>query len=229
MTLSALSLLAVAWPFFIAGLVGGWHCVGMCGGIVGALTAGSAPRLSLHLAYNSGRSISYVIAGALAGAAGSSSMILAEGFPLRLFLFIFANILILLMGAYLLGAGRALIWLERPGQRLWRLIQPWGRRFIPARHPGQALFLGLIWGWLPCGLVYVALASALASGSSLAGASIMLAFALGTLPNLLLTAFLFTRLRAWTNHPLFRKTAGILLLAYACYGFYSVWRMSGAI
>ncbi|MCL2075976.1 MAG: sulfite exporter TauE/SafE family protein [Betaproteobacteria bacterium] len=225
MSISDFSLIFTVWPFFIAGLLGGWHCVGMCGGIVGALTAGSAPRLSLHLAYNSGRGMSYILAGALAGAAGSGSMMLAEGLPLRLALFIFANFLIFLMGAYMLGAGRALLWLERPGQTLWRRIQPLGRRFIPARHVGHALFLGLIWGWLPCGLVYVALASALASGSSLQGASIMLAFALGTLPNLLLAAFLLTRLKNWTHHPLFRKTAGILLLAYALYGFYSVWKM----
>jgi sulfite exporter TauE/SafE len=169
--------------------------------------------------------MSYVLAGALAGAAGSGSMILAEGLPLRLLLFIFANCLLLLMGAYMLGAGRALLWLELPGQAIWRRIQPLGRRFIPARHAGQALFLGMIWGWLPCGLVYVALASALASGSPLAGASIMLAFALGTRPNLLLAAFLLTRLKIWIHHPLFRNTAGILLLAYALYGFYLTWQM----
>ncbi|MDR0233825.1 MAG: sulfite exporter TauE/SafE family protein [Zoogloeaceae bacterium] len=225
MSLPDFSPVFIVWPFFMVGLLNGWHCVGMCGGIVGALTAGSAPKLSLHLAYNSGRILSYVLVGALAGAAGSGSMILAEGFPLRLLLFIFANCLILLMGAYLLGAGRALIWLERPGQKLWRSIQPLGRRFIPARHIGQALALGLVWGWLPCGLVYVALASALASGSSAMGASIMLAFALGTLPNLLFAAFMLTRLKTWTHHPLFRKVAGLLLLAYALYGFYSAWRM----
>jgi len=228
MSSPALSLAFTVWPFFIAGLLSGWHCVGMCGGIVGALTAGSALKLSLHLAYNGGRAISYILAGTLAGAAGSGSLILAEGLPLRLALFIFANCLIFLMGAYMLGAGRALLWLERPGQTIWRRIQPLGRRFIPARHVGQALLLGLVWGWLPCGLVYVALASALASGSTLTGATIMLAFALGTLPNLLLAAFLLTRLKAWTHHPLFRKTAGILLLAYALYGFYSVWRMGAS-
>lgn len=224
----ALSVFSTVWPFFIAGLLSGWHCAGMCGGIVGALTAGSAPRFSLHLAYNSGRIASYVLAGALAGAAGGGSMMLAEGLPLRLALFIFANCLLLCMSAYLLGAGHALIWLERSGQVFWRRIQPLGRRFIPARHVGQALLLGLVWGWLPCGLVYVALASALASGSSKAGATIMLAFALGTLPNLLLAAFLLTRLQKWIQHPLFRRTAGILLLAYALHGFYAVWQMSAA-
>jgi sulfite exporter TauE/SafE len=213
-------------PFFLAGLLGGWHCMGMCGGIVGALTAGSRPGLAFPLAYNAGRVLSYTLAGLLAGALGQGSLMLAKDLPLRLAFFSLANLLVLLMGFYLLGAGRALSWLEVAGQNLWRQLQPLTARLLPARHAGQVFVLGMIWGWLPCGLVYVALASALAAGSAVEGGAILLAFGLGTLPNLLMTAFLLDRLRRWTQHRLLRKAAGLGFVIYALHGFYAVLRLA---
>lgn len=210
---------------FLIGLLGGTHCIGMCGGIVGALSMGAGPRLSLHLAYNVGRIASYAAAGGIAGALGGASLTLAGQLPLRIVLFVLANLMLVALGLYLMGATRALAFSERFGQRLWRHLQPLSRRFLPARTVTQALPLGVLWGWLPCGLVYSALVTALTSGSAMHGAGLMLAFGAGTLPNLLLAGLLAARLKACVARPFVRITAGLLVLAFGLWGLFGALRL----
>ena len=210
---------------FLIGLLGGSHCIGMCGGIVGALSIGGPARPALHLAYNAGRILSYGLAGALAGGLGGASLVLGGQLPLRLALFVLANLMLIALGLYLMGVTRALAFSERFGQRLWRHVQPLSRRYLPARHVAQAFPLGLLWGWLPCGLVYSALITALTSGSALRGAGLMLAFGAGTLPNLLLAGLLAVRMRAYAAKPAVRLSAGLLVLAYGLWGLWSVLKM----
>lgn len=214
------SLLAL----FVVGLLGGTHCVGMCGGIVGALSFGGRARLSLHLAYNAGRIASYGVAGAIAGALGGASLVLANQLPMRLALYAAANLMLVALGLYLMGATQVLAFTERAGQRLWKYVQPLGGRFLPARHVSQAFPLGLLWGWLPCGLVYSALVTALTSGSAARGAALMLAFGAGTLPNLLLAGLLVTRLRAYAGKPAVRLAAGLLVAGFGVWGLLGVMR-----
>lgn len=203
---------------FIVGLLGGAHCVGMCGGIVGALSMGGASRWSMHLAYNAGRVLSYAAAGAIAGALGAASLGLEGQVPARLILYLFANLMLIALGFYLLGLTRVLAITERAGQALWRRVQPLTRRFLPAHTVRQAFPLGLLWGWLPCGLVYSALASALSAGSAGRGAALMLAFGLGTLPNLLLAGILLARLNEFVRRPLVRMLSGLMILGFGVYG-----------
>ncbi len=210
---------------FLVGLLGGTHCVGMCGGIVGALSLGAPARWSMHLAYNAGRIISYAAAGALAGALGAASLSLDGQAPVRLTLYLLANLMLVALGLYLLGVTRALAFTERAGQHLWRLIQPLTRRFLPARTIAQAFPLGLLWGWLPCGLVYSALATALSAGSPERGALLMLAFGLGTLPNLLLAGILLARLNEYVRRPVVRIASGLLVLGFGIYGLIGLMRM----
>jgi len=210
---------------FLVGLLGGTHCVGMCGGIVGALSMGGPARWSLHLAYNSGRILSYAIAGAIAGAVGGAGMLFAGTLPVRLVLYLLANLMLVALGLYLIGVTRALAFSERLGQNLWRHLQPLTRRFLPARTVAQALPLGLLWGWLPCGLVYSALATALTTGSAGRGALLMLAFGLGTLPNLLLAGMLLGRLNEFTRKPSVRMISGLLVLGFGLYGLSGVVRL----
>lgn len=207
---------------FLVGLLGGAHCVGMCGGIVGALAMGSPARWSMHLAYNGGRILSYAIAGAIAGALGAAGLGLEGQVPARLILFLFANLMLVALGLYLIGVTRALAFTERLGQSLWRRLQPLTRRFLPATRVGQAFPLGMLWGWLPCGLVYSALASALAAGSAQRGALLMLAFGAGTLPNLLLAGILLARLNEFVRRPVVRWTSGLLVLGFGVYGLLSL-------
>lgn len=213
---------------FLVGFLGGTHCVGMCGGIVGALSVGGGGRWPLHLAYNAGRIASYGVAGAIAGALGGASLVLEGQLPVRLALYVIASLMLVALGLYLLGVTRVLAFTERLGQNLWRRIQPLTRRFLPARSVTQAFPLGLLWGWLPCGLVYSALAMALTAGSAARGAAMMLAFGLGTLPNLLLAGVLLGRLTTFTRKPAVRAAAGTLVLGFGIWGLIGAFRLASA-
>ena len=217
------------FALLLVGLLGGTHCVGMCGGIVSAFTLGSAGRWPLMLAYNFGRLLSYVLAGTLVGALGAASLGVSHAQSGRLILYFLANLMLIALGVYLLGQTRALAFTERVGHVLWRYLQPLTRRFLPARTVLQAFPLGLLWGWLPCGLVYSALAMALSSGSALNGALSMLAFGLGTLPNLLLAGILLARLNAFVKQAWVRGMAGGLVLLYGCYGLLGTLRLMASI
>ncbi|MDP1652306.1 MAG: sulfite exporter TauE/SafE family protein [Rhodocyclaceae bacterium] len=214
------SLLAL----FIVGLLGGGHCAGMCGGIVGALCLQSpqgGAAFGVHLAYNVGRIASYALAGLLVGALG---YLAGNLLPLQHGLYLFASLMLIALGLYLLGMTQFLAPLERGGQALWKRIQPLTRRFLPVRGIAQALPLGLLWGWLPCGLVYSALTTALASGSAGKGALLMLAFGLGTLPNLLLAGLLLARFRRFAQARATRVVSGVLVLTYGIIGLINFWR-----
>ena len=210
---------------FLIGLLGGTHCIGMCGGIVSALSLGGPPRFALHLAYNCGRIVSYATAGAIAGALGGLSLVLSDQLPVRIGLYVLANLMLVALGLYLIGITQTLAFTERFGKKLWVHLQPLGKRYLPARTVAQAFPLGLLWGWLPCGLVYSALATALTSGSALHGAGLMLAFGAGTLPNLLLAGLFAVRLRAYAALPAVRWLAGLLVLGFGVWGLISALRM----
>ena len=209
------------FALFVVGLLGAPHCVGMCGGIVAALASqpgGGGGGWPVHLAYNAGRIASYGVAGALAGLLGG----LGSGFgslaAVQWLLYLLANLMLIAMGIYLAGMTGVLAQVERAGQGLWRRIQPLTARFLPVRGIGQAFPLGLLWGWLPCGLVYSALATALTLGSPGRGAAAMAIFGLGTLPNLLLAGLLLARFRRFTQQTVIRLVAGVLVGGYGLLG-----------
>lgn len=210
---------------FIVGLLGGGHCAGMCGGIVGALSLqtpqGGGAAILVHLAYNLGRIGSYVLAGLLAGLLGQAA---GNLLAVQHGLYLFASLMLIAMGLYLLGVTQFLTPFERGGQKLWQRIQPLTKKFLPVRGAAQALPLGLLWGWLPCGLVYSALTTALAAGSAGKGALLMLAFGLGTLPNLLLAGLLLARFRRFAQARATRMVSGLLVLGYGIIGLFNYWR-----
>jgi uncharacterized protein len=176
----------------LMGLLGSTHCIVMCGGVV-AMTCSALPlarrgsllaQLPYVLAYNTGRITSYAAAGALAGAVGAGFGSFGAVSQTLLGLRFAAGLLMIAVGFYLAGWGGALRWAERVGEPVWRRIAPLARRLVPVQTPGRALALGLVWGWMPCGLVYAALAASVTSGSVVGGAATMAAFGLGTLPTL---------------------------------------------
>ena len=215
---------------FLVGLLGGVHCAGMCGGIVGALTVNmphGRPQWPLHLAYNFGRISSYALAGALLGAVGQAGLLLNDALPVQLALYVLANLMLIALGLYLIGVPQGLTFLERGGQKVWARIQPLTRRFLPATTVARAYPLGLVWGFLPCGMVYSVLSMTLLTGSALRGAGLMLAFGLGTLPNLLLAGMLFKRFRDITRHPKVRLASGLLVLGFGVFGLYHAPSLGG--
>lgn len=210
---------------FLVGLLGSTHCLGMCGGIVSALTFGLRDDLRRSpwslgpylLAYNAGRITSYVVAGALAGVMGASAIDVLPPNASRWAVKFITGGFMILLGLYLAGWWHGLQILEKWGGAWWRRIEPIGRRLLPVDHPLKALGFGLVWGWLPCGMVYAMLAWALASGNITHGATLMLAFGLGTLPMLLTIGASAEWLKDFVRHTWVRRGAGALVLLFGIY------------
>ena len=206
---------------FLIGLLGGVHCVGMCGGIVAALTMRSPRRhqsWDLHLAYSTGRIASYAAAGAIMGMLGGAGLMFNQVLPVQMLLYVLANLVLVSLGLYLAGLGNQLARIEVLGAWLWRRVQPYTGKVLPADTAGKAFVLGTLWGWLPCGLVYSLLATALLSGGAGSGAAVMLAFGLGTLPNLMLAGMAFKRLRGIASDRRIRLAAGALVAGFGVAG-----------
>ena len=204
----------------LVGLFGGVHCVGMCGGIVAAFSFradGRKPPFRLHLGYNIGRVLSYTLFGALAGTLGGTLNLL-EIRPLQLALYGLAQGVMILLGLYLAGWNRWVLVFEKAGGALWSRLQPAFRKLLPVRNLPGALLAGMVWGWLPCGLVYSVLVAALAAGSAASGAALMLAFGLGTLPNLLGMALFAQQLQPFMQKPAMRRLAGLLVSGFGVWG-----------
>ena len=209
-----LSLLAAA----SMGLFGSGHCVAMCGGISCALSAGLPEKvrrspsrmLPFVIAYNAGRLISYGVAGAIFGAIGAGAGVLLPPSWAHSFAILISVAFVIALGLYLGNWWRGLAVFERLGAKLWRHLQPLGRRFFPVTRRRRAFAIGLLWGWLPCGLVYAALALALVSGGAGEGALTMLAFGLGTLPALISLGFA-GRWLTGLRHAGARRAAGAAL------------------
>ena len=206
---------------FIIGVLGSGHCLGMCGGITTMLTSAidqnSKPKLKRWLVvfYHLGRISSYTFIGVIV-ALTSSFLIRTLGFPLIL-LNIVAAVFLILLGLYL---GQWLMWLtqvEKLGKLLWQHIAPFSKQVIPVNNKRKAFGLGLLWGWLPCGLVYSTLTWALASGNALTGGLIMLFFGLGTLPALLALSFGIQGLKGLLVNQRFKKLSALSLIIFGLY------------
>jgi len=219
---------------FAIGLMGGVHCIGMCGGIVGALgfgvnTQSHSPRLTLIkilISYNSGRLFSYALAGGLMGSIGWMASHWLQIHQAQLILQLLAAIFMLLLGLYLSGWWTVLVHVEQVGKIVWKRIEPMSRKLLPVSTMPQALVLGMLWGWLPCGLVYSVLIWSVSTGSFEQGALLMLSFGLGTLPNLLAMGMFANKLSQWTRNIKVRRIAGSLVMAFGVWHLYllsNVW------
>jgi sulfite exporter TauE/SafE len=205
------------------GLLGGAHCVAMCGGVVGVLCAGLPPavrarpigQLRYVLAYNAGRVASYAAVGAIACAVGMAADRADGVYGAQLGLRVVAGLLMLGLGLYLAGLFRRFSALEKLGAPVWRVVEPIGKRLLPVRSAAGALALGALWGFMPCGLVYASAALAVTTGSPVEGAVAMVAFGAGTLPTLVALGGMAAFVARWVARAWVRKGAGI---AIACFG-----------
>lgn len=204
---------------FAAGILGGVHCAGMCGGIAASLSAASrGPVLARQVAFNGGRIASYAAAGIAAGALGNLATVMGPLFAVQTALFVLANVLMILLGLYVAGWGGGVVRLEAVGGVLWRRIEPLRRHFFPIDSTAKAVGAGAVWGWVPCGLVYGMLALAMASGNALSGGLVLLAFGLGTLPSMMAAGLAAQRVLAWRRHVGVRRAAGVILIGMALFG-----------
>jgi len=205
----------------LMGLIGSTHCVGMCGGIISTLSAGfgtqqpgtrSPQPFIIQLFYNIGRISSYTFIGLLAGVFSSQLMqLLPEPHMIQMRI---SGLFFILLGIYISQWFNSLGWLEAGGRHIWKKIEPFGRKYLPAQDYFSALKLGLVWGWLPCGLVYSALALAITQINPLYSAATMLAFGLGTLPTLLLIGHFAQNVKSILQNRWIRLALGLLLIGY---------------
>lgn len=204
---------------FLLGLFSTVHCLAMCGSVIGALTL-SLPQevresqrrmLPYVFNYNLGRILSYAMAGAIVGLLSSPLAHIDGHTTLR-----YLSIVVMIgMGFYLAGWFPKFAKMERLGAPIWRWLQPIGQRLLPVKAFSQAFWLGVVWGWLPCGLVYAALAVAATVGDPTQAALVMLSFGAGTLPAVM-GAGLFTGLLAsLARSKSMRQIAGVSIIVMA--------------
>ena len=207
---------------FLLGFFGGGHCVGMCGGLSSAFALQLPPglnRAGLIVLLNLGRISSYVFIGLLVGAIGQIGISLDQTRWLQNGLYLSANLLLLFLGLYLAGISSLATRIESIGRPVWKRLNPLLNRLLPIQSVPPCFGVGMLWGWLPCGLVYSASLYALGSGNALEGGLYMLAFALGTLPNLLAMGLFAAQLKNFLQRKTVRLAAGLLVAAWA------LWRL----
>lgn len=207
---------------FGLGLASTLHCWGMCGGIMGALTFGLPEEVRSHRftlltyisIYNLGRITSYTFAGVIAGSISAtlvSTLSIESG---HLILRALASIVLIAFGLHLSGLLSKMQILESVGSILWRRLQPLTKKFFPVRTMWRAFCFGLIWGWLPCGLVYSALLWASSSGDPVSGGMYMFAFGLGTLPGVMASGIVSSTIMNLSRNKNLRYSMAALLIFF---------------
>ncbi|MBT8094374.1 MAG: sulfite exporter TauE/SafE family protein [Gammaproteobacteria bacterium] len=208
---------AETWPLLsaalITGLLGSAHCLGMCGGISGLFAVNAAVsslkrQVPKAIAYNAGRILTYAILGAGVALIGRTMVdsIPKLAAPVRLA----SGILIILVGLQVAFNWRILEPIENAGAKLWKKVAPAAKGLVPVESSVQALGLGLIWGLLPCGLVYSVLLIAATTTDPVVGALVMLAFGLGTMPAMIATGLSASKLAQFMSGK--RLGAGLLIV-----------------
>lgn len=202
------------------GFLGSTHCFAMCGGIASALSLSipaeqrSSKRMLVYqLLFGLGRISTYALAGFVFASFGSFlSQYLGQNGP-----FIFrglAGFFIILIGLYIADWWKILVHLEQAAGGLWKKISPAINIFKPINRPWKAFFIGGIWGWLPCGMVYSVLVWSSAADSAVEGALIMFCFGLGTLPAVIATGSFATTLQQTFQNRTYRRTVGFIIILF---------------
>lgn len=207
----------MTWALFLAafsmGLFGSPHCLGMCGGIVTAFGlsmqhVSDSKKNGLILTYHLGRLISYALLGLIASLVGVAifQSIMSNSAPR------------IVLGAVLVLIGLAMLGLplfnqlEKFGMRFWQSLAPIRKKVFPIDSFGKALFAGLLWGFLPCGLVYGALMMAIAGNNVATGAALMFVFGLGTMPMLIATQKTVGMLQSSIKNFRLRQINGVIMM-----------------
>ena len=197
------------------GIMGSGHCFAMCGGIAAALTFGQSKdkgfkSVCIIALYNIGRMLGYVVIAVLASTA--LAWIPEMSFP---YARVLVGLVLILVGLSFMNVWQGIRILERLGAIAWRRIKPFGDRFLPIDSGLKALLVGVVWGWLPCGLVYAALTYSIAQPTGWYSAGAMLAFGLGTFPAVFLSGLFATKVRGVLGNKSVRFVSGVALLCFA--------------
>jgi uncharacterized protein len=208
---------------FVMGLATSLHCIGMCGSIMGTLTLSLSPAIRNNkkrlipfiFNYNFGRITTYTLAGAIAGIVESfipAPFTEINGYRV---LQLFTALIMAGAGLYIAGWLPHFAYVEKIGIGFWRKIEPLGRRLLPVKDQTQAFLFGIVWGWLPCGLVYTALALALTTGDIAKSALTMFSFGLGTLPAVMGIGIMTNALARLSRMQRIKQLVGLFMIALA--------------
>jgi len=210
-----IDLVPVHGAALLTGLLGSAHCLGMCAGISGLFAVNSGVttlrgQIPMALTYNAGRILSYAILGTIVATFGGAIVAAtpAIGRPIRFV----TGAVIVLIGLQVAFNWRLLSPIERMGAVLWQKLSPIAKHFVPVTSLPRALGLGLLWGWLPCGLVYSVLLIAATSARPVDGAATMLAFGIGTMPAMVMTGVGAAQLASITRRRGTRIGLGLLIV-----------------
>ena len=228
--------LSLLLAVFLGSLVSGWHCALMCGGIAAAIERPASLEsplrdrstlFRLQLIMHLGRVSTYVLLGALAAAVGvvvwQQNLI-----PVQRPLFALTSLILIFLGIRILTAGTSK---SLPGGK-WlsaKIATYWSKYLGSVASGPSRWFSGMIWGLVPCGLVYSVLPLAFLSGDVMTGAALMLAFGLGTLPNLLLISKFSAALTQFGQYQWVRFLAALLLFFAGGFGLYRAWVLPEAL
>ncbi|MSP27092.1 MAG: sulfite exporter TauE/SafE family protein [Methylococcales bacterium] len=208
---------------FAMGLFSSMHCIGMCGSIIGTLTLSLSPDIRNNkvllvpfvLHYNLGRITSYTIAGGLAGIIGVLMAMPFGSLHGHRILQLLSALVMTGSGLYIAGWFPRFAYIEKIGRHFWNKIEPFGRKLIPVKTHTHAYLFGMVWGWLPCGLVYSALALAATAGDVARSALLMLAFGVGTLPAVMGVGIMTSILTRLSRTQRFKQIIGLFMIALA--------------
>lgn len=196
----------------LTGLLGGVHCVAMCGGIATSFSIGSRGWW-VAVQPNLGRVGGYVLAGALVGGLGSGLLGIVRLPWLGIAMRAAVGLVLIVAGLRMLDRKQRLPrFFGGPSTRFWKLLQPLQRRLLPANTPTRRLLLGMLWGWMPCGLSGTLLAAAWLTASPLHGALTMAAFGLGTLPVMVTLTWAGARIGQHLQRGSVRLATGALVI-----------------
>jgi len=231
----ATSLLVTA---LLAGLVGGLHCAAMCGGFVAAIAARDATRTTLQpartlvarqLSYHAGRVGSYAVLGGAFGLIGASTVAAIDVTPVQQALYVVANVMLLALAATIALRTASVPWLARVGMAAFGRALPWLRPLLQGSSAASRVGLGVLWGFVPCTLVYGVLPLALFAGGAWQGAAVMLVFGLGTVPHLAGFGWALARLRNVARGTAFRRAAAATIATFAVIGLYRALFLPGTL
>ncbi|MDO9215445.1 MAG: sulfite exporter TauE/SafE family protein [Methylococcales bacterium] len=208
---------------FLMGLFSSMHCIGMCGSIIGTLTLSLSPDIRNNkvlllpyvLNYNLGRITSYTIAGGLVGIIGVLMIMPFGEIHGHRILQLLSALVMMSAGLYIAGWFPRFAYIEKMGVRFWKKIEPFGRKLIPVKTHTQAYLFGMVWGWLPCGLVYSALTLAATAGDVAKSALLMLAFGAGTLPAVMGVGIMTNILTRLSRTQRFKQLIGLFMIVLA--------------
>ena len=209
----------------ISGLLGGAHCAAMCGGIATGLSAGSRGSWLQALQPNLGRIFGYTLAGAIVGGLGQGLLAYARWPALGIALRATVGLVLIVAALRLLDRRGRLTFLAPTGQRFWGWLRPLQRSLLPADTGPKRFALGILWGWLPCGLSTTLLMAAWLQASAVHGGLTMAAFGLGTLPVMLPLTWAGARLAQRLQRTGWRTAAGLLVFVSGLMTLAAPWLM----